>query len=180
VSIKPLAEVKAQLCVAEAADDGLIVELQAAADSFVAGYCGRAFAGGSYAETHPGGGRFLFLVNYPAAGVTVAGVDPAGYRVHADRGVVEAVGGPFPPGPVAVAYTVAAGQVPATVGRAYVELVGHWYRQAKTHAAAGQLNLATVTAADGACTTYPYGQSTGYQVPAAVTALLAGHRVPAV
>ena len=55
-------------------------------------------------------------------------------------------------------------------------LAEHWYREAKTHAATGQLNVGT--AADG--TVYPWGQSSGYRLPPAVLQLLDLERVPVV
>lgn len=169
-----------------ASDDALLVELQAAAESFAASYTGRDFAGGSFAETHPAAGNAVFLRNFPVASVTAVQATgeqprpPSGYAVHAERGVVEALGAPFPRGAeVSVTYTAATGQVPAAVRQAVAELVGHWLREAKTHAATGQLNVASTTAA-GATTAYPWGQSTGYRVPPGVLALLRPFRCPVI
>ena len=174
MAILTVADVKALLAAPADADADLLGRLIAAAESFAGEFCGRRFGGGAFAEALPGGGRFLFLANYPAAAVTVEGVAPAAYRVHADRGVVEAVGGRFPPGDLGVTYTVPAGAVPAGVTRACAELVGHWYRQAKTHAAADYLN---VSAGPGGAA-FAWGQSTGFRVPAGVTATLALFKVP--
>ena len=162
---------KEAMKVETAADDALLAQLIESATGFAAEYVGRSFAPGDYAESHPGGGRYLFLRHYPASGVVVAGVDPAGYRLHGERGVVEAVGAPFPPGEVAATVSVPEGATPPGVLRAVLELVGHWYREAKTRADAGQLNVGSVTA-DGATRTYPWAQSSGYRVPPAVVAAL--------
>jgi hypothetical protein len=182
---------------APAGDAALVARLTAAADRAVKQYLGREFAAGPFTEYHPGGGRLAFLRHYPVNAVTSLAVDanrefPASgarpatsYLVHTDRGVIENLGGPFvpgrsgrpddSPGSVRVVYT-AATAVPADVSHAALMLAEHWYREAKTHAAGGQLNR--LAAADG--TTYPWGQSGGYKLPATVLALLARHRTPAV
>jgi uncharacterized phiE125 gp8 family phage protein len=197
-----LANVKTQLGITTSADDTLLTQLQAAADAFVEEYCQRSFLGGSFTEDHPGGARAAFLRNYPVTAVTSVKVDPnrafgaetvidaASYHVHADRGVVESLGGPFVPsrpgwpvgaadfpGAVRVAYTTATGAVPAAVQRAYAELIGHWYRQVKTHVATGQLNQSDRTDA-GVVTSYPWGQAGGFRLPAGVLQLLKPYRVP--
>ena len=166
-----LDRLKLLLAVAGSADDALLEELSESAAEFAAEYVGRAFAAGVYAESHPGGRFYLFLRHYPAAGVTVGGVDAANYRVHGERGVVEALVEPFPPGELAVSVTVGPDATPPGVVRAVVELVGHWYREAKTHAAAGQLNNGSVNGG-GTSRSYPWGQSSGYRVPPAVTEAL--------
>ena len=192
--IATLDAVKLMLGVTGTADDTLLDALRDAADEFLPRHCGRGFCGGSYTEDHPGG-RLVFLRQFPVAAVTsvkvdstrVFGtetvVDATRYLVHPDRGVVESLNGPFAAGPgtVRVAYTVATDQVPAAVVRAYAELVGHWFRQAKTAAATGQTNTLTVCdTGTGMETKYPWGQSGGFKVPAGVLALLAPYRVPAV
>ena len=179
--IDALADVKISLAVSGTGDDALLAEIQSAADSFVETFCGRSFSGGTFIEGHPGGGHLLFLTNFPVAGVSSVKVDatrafasdsliPASaYVVHADRGVIELLDGTFVPtlpgwnvgprafpGAVQVIYTTATGAVPAAIARAYAELIGHWYRQTKTHAATGQLNVGA-----SAGVTYPWGQSTG-------------------
>ena len=199
MSIALLSDVKTALSVSGSGDDALLAELQASADSFVETYCGRIFAGGTFTEDHPGGGHLLFLANFPVASVSVVKVDatrafpaesarPAGdYVVHANRGVIELLDGTFVPtlpgwnvgadafpGAVRVIYTTATGAVPAAIGRAYADLIGHWYRQAKTHAATGQLNVG-----ESAGVTYPWGQSTGMRIPESALALLRPFRVPA-
>ena len=162
-----VSEAKTALAVDGAADDALIAQLAESASGFAAEYVGRAFDAGTYPEAHPGGRFYLFLRHYPAAAVEIAGVGASAYRLHGERGVVEAVGEPFPPGELAVSVTVPEGATPPGVKRAIVELVGHWYREAKTHAATGHLNRGSVTA-DGVTASYPWGQSNGYRVPPAV------------
>ncbi len=71
---------------------------------------------------------------------------------------------------------MAVAEVPDDVKQATLMLAEHWYREAKTHAATGQLNVGT--AADG--TAYPWGQSSGYRLPPAVLQLLRGLREPVV
>jgi hypothetical protein len=199
--VDTLTNVKTALGVTGTGDDTLLTQLQAVADSFVETFCGRSFAAGPFTEYHPGGSRVVFLTNYPVAAVSSVRVDPDhdfaaetempadDYVVHPTRGVVEHRHGPFVPmvfewavrtdqfpEAVRVTYT-AAGVVPATVSRAYSELVGHWYRQAKTHAAVGQLNVSEVPDTAGP-TVYPWGQSYGYKIPPGVKELLAPFRVP--
>ena len=200
--IDTLDNIKTHLAIATATDDTLLTKLQSAADAFVGDFCRRVFTGGSFTEDHAGGSRVLFLRNYPVEGITSIHVDPdrafggstladpATYYLHADRGLIEALGGPFVPprpgwrvevddfpGAVRVVYTTAASAVPQSVARAYAELIGHWYRQAKTHTATTQLNLLQQT--DGTTVTeYPWGQSGGFRVPAGVLELLRPYRVP--
>lgn len=198
-----LANVKAALGVTGTADDPLLTQLQTVADSFVETFCGRNFLGGTFTEFHPGGTRVLLLTNYPVTAVTDLRVDPNRefgadtvldpdrYVVHAARGVIEHPTGPFVPlvfewavraddfpAAVKVVYTVPTAAVPAAVCCAYADLVGHWFRQAKTHAATGQLNVIETPSANGP-TVYPWGQSMGYQVPDGVKEMLAAFRVPA-
>src|SRR5437762_4475195 len=143
-----LANVKAALLVGTDADDTLLTRLLTTAESFIAQHTGRAFAGGSFTETHPAGGSVLFLRNFPVASVTSLRVDPNrafgtdtarpadSYVVHPARGVIESLTGPFlPPRPgkgaddwpeaVQVAYTTPTGQVPPAVQEAFAQLVGH-------------------------------------------------------
>lgn len=199
MALDTLNNVKSQLGVATSDDDTLLSQLQAAADAFIEAFCGRAFAGGSYTEDHAGGARAVFLRNYPVAAISSVKVDPArgfdaattldpaAYLVHADRGVVESLTGPFIPsrpgwpvqpfdfpGAVRVAYTTPTGEVPGAILRAYAELVGHWYRQVKTHISTGHLNL--TFQADG--TGFPWGQATGFRLPEGTLQLLRPYRVP--
>ena len=72
----------------------------------------------------------------------------------------------------------ATGAVPAAVCRAYAELIGHWYRQAKTHAALGHQDLLQQT--NGSTVTeYAWGLSGGFGVPKGVLQVLDLYRVPA-
>ena len=134
-------------------------------------FLGRDFTAGPFTEDHSGGGRLLFLEHYPVAAVTsltVAGVErpTTSYRVHAERGVVESLDDVFGPTrprwAVRVVYT-ATTDVPDTVKQAALLLAEHWYREAKTHAAMGQLNVGT--AADGV--SYPWARrpATGCRRP---------------
>mgnify|MGYP001806516871 CR=1 FL=1 len=198
--IDTLANVKQALAVSVSTDDALLGQLQSAADSFIETFCGRAFAGGTFTEYHPGGAKVLFLNNYPVSGVTEVRVDasrefdpdtaiPADrYVLHPARGVVESDDGPFVPSlpgwdvpadafpnAVRVEYTTATNQIPAAVQRAYAELIGHWYRQAKTAAATGQVNVI-----ESAGTVYPWGQAVGFKIPPGVKELLHPFRGPTV
>ena len=202
MAIDTLENVKTHLGVTISTDDTLITKLQAAADAFIEDYCRRLFTGGTFTEDHSGGSRLLFLRNYPVGSITLIHVDPdrafgastladpASYYLHADRGLVESLAGPFVPprpgwrvdsddfpGAVRIVYSTPTGQVPQSVARAYAELIGHWYRQAKTHVATTQQNLIQQT--NGTTVTeYPWGQSGGYRLPEGVLQLLRSYRVP--
>src|SRR5215207_2219451 len=114
MSLDTLANVKVRLGITTAADDALLSALMDAADQYVAGYCGRDFAGGTFTEYHPGGEPFVFLRNYPVQSITSVKSDPAygfgaetvlpttAYVVHTDRGVIQSLVGPFARGPRAV------------------------------------------------------------------------------
>jgi hypothetical protein len=204
VAIDTLANVKQGQGISGAGDDALLGQLQAAADSFIETFCGRGFAGGTFTEYHPGGAKVLFLDNYPVSGVTEVRVDAARefdasstipadrYVLHPARGVIESEDGPFVPSlpgwdvpadafpnAVKVVYTTATNQIPAAVSRAYAELIGHWYRQAKTAATTGQLNVLQVPGGSGP-TVYPWGQSLGFKIPEGVKELLRPFRGPTV
>jgi hypothetical protein len=199
--LETLETVKLSLAIADdgGTDDGLLTQLQKAADAYIEAHCRRNFRGGTFTEFHPGGRSLVFLGNWPVDEVASVRVDESGeygddtempadqYRVHAERGVIEALEWSFvprlpgyDPGPnafpraVRVTYTTATDAVPEPIARASVELIGHWYRQAKTYAATAQKNMIQ----DGT-TIYPWGQSTGYKVPESVKAMLAPYRVPA-
>ena len=62
-----LANLKTALLVSGTADDSTLARLQTAADSFIAEYTGRAFAGGTFTETHPAGGTLVFLRRAPTS-----------------------------------------------------------------------------------------------------------------
>ncbi len=198
-----LANVKAALLITGADDDAVLARLMDAAESFVAEHCGRAFAGGTFTETHPGGGDALFLRNFPVATVTAVEVDaarqfgpdtaldPTAYFVHADRGVVVSTDGAFlpsrsgrrgddSPGTVRVTYTTATGAVPGAVTEAFTQLVVHWYKAAKTNAEMGFGNAVQVTDSSGGVRLYSYSAASGGRLPPTVLALLAAFRVPTV
>ncbi|MBY0514116.1 MAG: hypothetical protein K2P78_09425 [Gemmataceae bacterium] len=193
MTIDTLASVKAALLVATTDDDTVLTRLADAAESFIAQHTGRAFAGGTFTETHPAGGRLLFLANFPVATVTDVRVDATRtfgggtvrdattYVLHAARGVIESLTGPFLPGggpeAVQVTYTTATGAVPAAVKEALTQLVGHWYREAKTHADTAFRNLTELTSGTDT-KTYPWGEAAGFRVPPVVLQLLAQFRVP--
>ena len=202
MAIQTLSELKTALAITTADDDAMLTELQVSADSFVEEYCGRSFTGGTFTEDHPGGTRVLFLRNYPIATVVSVKVDPlrqfgsttvrdaSTYTMHPDRGVIESLSRTFVetepgwpasrnefPNTVRVTYTTATDSIPGIVRQAHAELVGHWYRQTKTHVATAQLNVLTETSGS-TVTTYPWGQSTGMKIPHSVTELLNTVRVP--
>src|SRR5204862_218668 len=56
MSLDTLANVKLRLGVTTSADDSLLSALMDSADEWVAQYCGRDFAGGTFTEHHPAGG----------------------------------------------------------------------------------------------------------------------------
>jgi uncharacterized phiE125 gp8 family phage protein len=191
-----LADIKTALLISPTADDDLLTRLQTTADSYIAGHTGRAFDGGTFTETHPGGGGLVFLRNFPVTSLTDVRVDaarqfgsdtildPSNYVLHADRGVIESVAGPFLPrgrgdwpGTVQVTYATATGAVPGAVQEAFTQLVGHWYRLAKTNEDLGGVLLTEHT--DGTGTkTYPWSLAGGLKVPAGVLQILAPFRVP--
>lgn len=204
MALDTLTNVKQTLEITGTEDDAVLEQLQDSADAFIASYCGRDFAGGTFTEYHPGGYRFVFLKNYPVATVTSVKVDPLGdfpaeslrdpasYIVQQDRGVIInrrglfvpsrpgfLYGGLDAPRSVEVVYTTATGAIPADLSRAYAELIGHWYRQGKTHAMTGQLNIRQQTS-EGTVTEYPWGQSGGFRTPAAILQVLNLYRVPAI
>lgn len=198
--LETLANIKAHLGVSTSADDTLLSQMQAAAEAYIQTFCGRAFGGGTFTEYHPGGARLAFLSNFPVGALTSVHVDverqytsdtlmPASrYVLYPGRGVIESLDGAFVPSlpgwrvseeafpdAVRVVYTTPSGNVPGTILRAYSELVGHWYRTAKTHVATGQVNIVEQSG-----TVYPWGQSLGYRVPSAIVDLLQMERVPRV
>jgi uncharacterized phiE125 gp8 family phage protein len=186
-----LADVKQALGVTGTDDDDLLEQLQEMADIYIERHCGRNFLGGSFTEYHAAGQRLLFLTNYPVAEVTSVKVDPDGdfgaetlrdpdsYSLHADRGVIQSQSGTFgspAPNAVQVVYETAEDAVPPPVARAYIDLIGHWYRQVKTNVELGQLNVLSRNESDIE-TRYAAANAT---VPAAIVQTLALYRVPAV
>ncbi|HEX3148464.1 MAG TPA: hypothetical protein VHR66_10295 [Gemmataceae bacterium] len=206
MSLDTLANVKARLGVTTLADDTLIGLLQDSGDTVVANYCNRDFAGGTFTEYFPGGSEFVPLRNFPVASVTSVKVDPAyafgsdtvvpttAYVVHTDRGVIQALGGPFVPGErtglvnvdvrgwtagprvVQVVYTTATGQVPADIKEAYARLIGYWYRHVKTNVATTFQNVAQQKYGE----TFVIFSNNGSGLPLDVTELLDLYRVPVI
>ncbi|MFO0799535.1 MAG: phage head-tail connector protein [Gemmataceae bacterium] len=191
-----LANIKDALLVATSDDDDTLTRLLAAADSFVAEYTGRAFGGGTFTEVHAGATALLFLRNYPVSSVASVRVDagrqfgtdtilPAtNYVVHSDRGVIESAGGVFlrsrarrAPGTVQVTYSTPTDAVPGAVKEALSQLVGHWYRLAKTSEDLGGV-LLTEKTDDTGTKQYTWSLAGGLKVPAGVLQILAPFRVP--
>ena len=195
-----LSNAKSVLLVGGSGDDTMLAQLLDAADSFIEKYTGRSFAGGTFTETHPAGGPMLFLRNFPVASVTSLKVDAdrafgsgterdtATYAIHADRGVVESRTGPFLtpyrkgwadwPESVKVVYTTATGSVPAAVKQAFSDLVGHWYRLAKTSLDANFLML-TESINGTTSKGYSWSLTRGLAIPPGVLKLLEPYRIPA-
>lgn len=196
-----LANAKAVLLVSGSGDDALLTQLMDAAESFIEQHMRRSFSGGSFTETHPAGGTMLFLKNYPVATITSLKVDVArqfgsgterdavNYVLHADRGVIESLNGPFLPPyrkgsddwpeSAKVVYTTATGSVPAAVKQAFADLVGHWYRQAKTNADSNYLMLMENTS--GTTTKgYSWSLTRGLTIPPGVLEMLEPFRVPSI
>ena len=199
--IDTLSNIKTALLVSGSGDDALLNRLMAVADAFIANVTGRDFAGGTFTETHPGGRAVLVLGNYPVTSVTTVKVDSARqfgadtvraantYVVHADRGLVESLVGPFLPprggarddwpAAVQVVYATATSAVPAPVSEAFGQLVGHWYRQAKTFADQEYQMLIERTSGTDV-KSWSWGLTTGLKLPPGVRELLAPYRAPAV
>ncbi len=201
MALDTLANAKAVLLLSGSGDDAMLTQLMDAAESFIEEHTGRSFAGGTFTETHPAGGPMLFLRNYPVASVTSLKVDAdrvfgaatereaTSYVIHADRGVIESLFGPFLtpyrkgwadwPEAVKVVYTAATGNVPAAVKQAFADLVGHWYRQAKTNSDASFLML--IESVSGTTTKgYSWSLTHGLSIPPGVLELLAPYRMPTV
>lgn len=196
-----LANVKISIAVAGTGDDALLTRLMDAADAFIAEYTSRDFAGGAFTETHPAGLDAVFLRNFPVGSVTSVKVDAARafgaetvrdadtYVVHAVRGVIESVDGPFLaprggrrevwPGALEVVYTTATGAVPAAVQEAFCQLIGHWYRMAKTALDQGhEMLLTRISGTDEK--DWPWSVAAGPKLPPGALQLLQPYRMPAV
>jgi uncharacterized phiE125 gp8 family phage protein len=185
MALRTLEQVKTQLLISTTADDELLTQLQATAEAWIGTRTGRSFVGGTFTELHDGG-RFVFLANFPVTSVTSVKVDRAGvfddaslipasaYAVIADRGVLVSrmLGGPGWTNAVQVVYATNA--VPDDVSRAYVELIAHWYRLAKTSEHLGGLNVLSKAEATGE-TRY---LSPNANIPTSVLRLLEPYRVP--
>ena len=85
----------------------------------------------------------------------------------------------YGPRNVEVVYTTATGSVPADVKEAYALLVGHWYRQVKTQAAANFQNLDQQKLGD-VTVTYGLDQVANGPLPPDVARILAAYRTPVV
>lgn len=202
MSLDTLANVKTALMVTVSDDDALLTAFMDAAESVIENFCGRDFAGGSFTETHPAGGSLIFLRNYPVDTVTSLRVDSNRdfgaeterdadtYFVHAARGVIESLDGPFIcprggkgsadwPGAVRVSYSTPTSEVPPAVKDAFARIVGHWYRQAKTSADAGQLMLTELTTGGTDTKAYSWGLTSGLGLPPGALEELKLFRVPA-
>jgi uncharacterized phiE125 gp8 family phage protein len=203
--IDTLANVKTSLLIPDDTDDDLLNRLLDAADSYIAEFTSRDFAGGTFTETHPAGRSLLFLRNYPVASVTSLKVDATRqfgtetawsadrFVVHANRGVIESVCGPFLwprsgcrddwPEAVQVVYTTATSAVPPAIKQAFCELIGHWYRFVKTANEQNYQMLATRIEASGdggnSEKDWPWNTAAGFPLPPIVQQLLAPYRVPA-
>ena len=195
-----LSGLKAALLVSGSGDDTLLNRLMDGADAYIALHTGRDFAGGTYTEAHPAGRTMLFLHNYPVTSVTSVKVDPARqfgsdtvraadtYVLHADRGLIESHTGPFLtrgwarddwPAAVQVVYATATDSVPGPVQEAFGQLVGHWYRQAKTFADQEYQMLIERTSGTDV-KSWSWGLTTGLKLPPGVLELLAPYRAPVV
>jgi hypothetical protein len=204
MSLDTLANVKTRLGITTSADDTLLGLLQDSADAWLAGYCERDFAGGTFTEYLAGATAFLFLRNYPVTGVTSVKADagygfgastlvPAtAYVVHAERGVIQSLAGAFLPVPspkvapwgygprsVEVVYATATGSVPADVKESYALLVGHWYRHVKTQIASGFQDVIQQSFSDTTLI-FSKDQLAGLPVPDEVRRLLAPYRAPVI
>jgi hypothetical protein len=208
MSLDSLANVKTRLGITSSADDALLALLQDSADAYVATYTGVNFAGGTFTEYFPGNTEFLQLANYPVASITSVSVDPSqafgpntivaasSYVVHAERGVIQSLVGPFiavgrrpglvnadrnvwtrSPRAVQVIYTTATGAVPNDIKEAYAQLIGHWYRHVKTQVGTNYQNLDSQKYGDVALNYWPQ-QVAKAPPPPDVERLLAPYRTP--
>lgn len=192
-----LANVKSLLMVSVNTDDALLTRLMNGADAYVASVTNRAFEGGTFTELHDGGSDTIFLNNFPLDGVTSIKVDPTGtfgagtelptnrYFVLRDRGMLWSRGGPFYytpdliqwPDTVQVVYQTPTSAVPYPVREAFGQLVGHWYRQAKTFADQEYQMLMERTNGTDA-KKWSWSLVTGLKVPPGVRQLLEPYRSP--
>ena len=159
-SLDTLSNIKLQLGITGSSDDPLLDALRPAADDAILRYCGRRFDGGTFTEFAAGGAKVLVLANYPVE---------AGWELRVDPGRFFSIDAIVPP--ERFTYSTAASAVPDAIRRAYVELIGHWFRQAKTWSITDQQNVRIKTNGTDV-TEYPWGQSGGYALPAGVTTLL--------
>jgi len=201
MALDTLANVKTRLGITTSADDTLLDLLRDTADAYIAIYCGRDFAGGSFTEYHAADVVGLRLRNYPIISVTSVKVDTAEtfgsdtllaatqYTVVPESGLLFSKAGPFvalapwftvpdfqarAPRSVQVVYTTST-TVPADVKQAYADLVGHWYRHVKTMVAAEYQNVTQQTFGD-ATAIFSKDQINGLPLPPDVERLLAAYR----
>ena len=149
---------------------------------------------------HAAGHELVFLRNFPVDTLTSLKVDSARqfgsetaraidtFVVHSDRGVIESVDGPFLtprpgrtddwPGALQVVYSTATGAVPGAVKEAFCQLIGHWYRMAKT-AADQDYEMLTVRLEASSQKEWPWSVAAGEPLPPGVLQLLQPYRVPA-
>src|SRR4029079_5200163 len=109
------------------------------------------------------------------------------FVVHGNRGVIESLCGPFLvprdgrrddwPAAVQVVYATATGAVPAAVKEAFCQLIGHWYRFAKT-ALDQEFQMLVTRIDEGSEKEWPWSLAVGAPVPPAVLQLLHPYRVP--
>jgi uncharacterized phiE125 gp8 family phage protein len=200
MALDTLANVKTSLFISGTTDDAVLTRLLDAADNFIAEYTGRAFEGGSFTEVHAAGHEFVFLRNFPVDSITSLKVDAARqfgaetirgtdtYVVHAARGVIESLEGPFLkpragrtddwPAALEVIYATPTNQVPAAVKEAFCQLIGHWYRFAKT--APAQSFEMLISKVDGSGEKeWPWSLATGNLLPPGVFQMLEPYCVPA-
>lgn len=190
-------DIKTALAIAGTGDDALLERILNGADGFIEAHTGRNFAGGTFTELHPGGRASVFLSNFPVSAITSLKVDPARafgsgteraadtFVLHAARGVIESLTGPFVPGggrapsTVRVVYTTATNAVPYAVQEACAQLVSQWYRQVKTFD--DQQYRMLLEQGDGTNSkAWPWSLVSGLKIPPAVAQLLAPFRVPPV
>jgi len=199
--IDTLANVKTSLLISGTTDDDLLNRLLGAADGFITEFTGRTFTSGTFTETHPAGRSLVFLRNYPVTSITSLKVDSSRqfgsdtvrsadtYVSHAERGVIESVCGPFLrprdghrddwAAALQVVYATVTSAVPAAVKQAFCELIGHWYRFAKTAKDQDYQMLTVVVDVNGE-KQWPWSLAAGEPLPPIVLQLLAPYRVPPV
>ena len=141
----------------------------------------------------------MFLRNFPVDTLTSLKVDAARqfgpetvraidtFVVHSSRGVIESVDGPFLkprpghtddwPRALEVVYSTPTSQVPASVKEAFCQLIGHWYRFAKTAPAQSFEMLISKVDASGE-KEWPWSLATGNLLPPGVLQMLEPYRVP--
>ncbi|MCS7270167.1 MAG: phage head-tail connector protein [Gemmataceae bacterium] len=197
-----LATVKQVLGITGTESDVLLERLMAGAGEWITEYTGRNWHGGTFTEVHSAGQALLFLRNFPVESLISLKVDAqrqfgpyterpvTSFVLHRERGVVESVDGPFLPpgegaggdwpGAVQVVYTTPEGTMPVAVREAFVQLVGYWYRLARTaQAQSHELLLSQQSGTE--LKTWSWTSATGLpRVPAGIRQLLQPFRCPPV